>query len=76
MRKPGPPIVVTGMHRSGTSLSASILAALGVAMGEQLLPADAANPRGYFEDLRLRGEGGSMICGQVGEGLQRAEIGK
>jgi GT2 family glycosyltransferase len=51
MLKPGPPIVVTGMHRSGTSLVASLLAALGVAMGDQLLAADAANPRGYFEDV-------------------------
>ena len=49
--QPGPPILVAGMHRSGTSLGASLLAALGVDMGERLLPADAANPRGYFEDL-------------------------
>jgi GT2 family glycosyltransferase len=47
----GPPIVVTGMHRSGTSLAASFVAALGVDMGERLLPADAVNPRGYFEDV-------------------------
>jgi GT2 family glycosyltransferase len=39
------------MHRSGTSLVASILSALGIAMGEQLLPTDGNNPKGYFEDL-------------------------
>lgn len=49
--EPGPPIVVTGMHRSGTSLTASFLAALGVDMGDRLLPPDAVNPRGYFEDV-------------------------
>jgi glycosyltransferase involved in cell wall biosynthesis len=38
------------MHRSGTSLVASFLAASGVGMGERLLAADARNPRGYFED--------------------------
>ena len=46
-----PPVVVTGMHRSGTSLVASVLAAIGVAMGDRLLPEDRSNPRGYFEDL-------------------------
>lgn len=45
------PIVVAGMHRSGTSLVASILSALGVDMGERLLDADRNNPKGYFEDL-------------------------
>ncbi|HSG39507.1 MAG TPA: glycosyltransferase [Thermoanaerobaculia bacterium] len=45
------PIVVAGMHRSGTSLVASILSALGVDMGERMLEADRNNRRGYFEDL-------------------------
>lgn len=39
------------MHRSGTSLVASWLSALGVDMGQELLPPDKANPRGYFEDI-------------------------
>jgi hypothetical protein len=41
------------MHRSGTSYLASVLAALGVRMGESLLAADAGNPRGYFEDVSV-----------------------
>jgi GT2 family glycosyltransferase len=45
-----PPVVIAGMHRSGTSLVASYLALLGVHMGDRLLPADSRNPRGYFED--------------------------
>lgn len=44
------PLIVAGMHRSGTSYLASILAAGGVAMGTRLVEADANNPRGYFED--------------------------
>jgi hypothetical protein len=44
-------LVVTGMHRSGTSLTAAILASAGVDMGDHLLGADAANPRGHFEDV-------------------------
>ena len=39
------------MHRSGTSLVASWLSALGVDMGQRLLPPDKGNPRGYFEDI-------------------------
>ena len=46
-----PPIIVTGMHRSGTSLTASLLAAVGVDMGGNLLPADINNTEGYFEDV-------------------------
>src|ERR1700760_4031144 len=44
-------LVVAGMHRSGTSFVASLLAAWNVRMGEQLLPADRGNPAGYFEDI-------------------------
>lgn len=47
---PSPPVIVTGMHRSGTSLVASYLARLGVHVGDRLWPADRLNPRGYFED--------------------------
>ena len=50
MPPPGP-VVVTGMHRSGTSLTARLVRALGVDLGGRLLPADATNPFGYFEDL-------------------------
>lgn len=42
------------MHRSGTSLVASWLSALGVDMGQELLPPDKGNPRGYFEDIGFR----------------------
>jgi glycosyltransferase involved in cell wall biosynthesis len=45
-----PPVVIAGMHRSGTSLVASFLSSLGVHMGDKLLPADRRNPHGYFED--------------------------
>jgi glycosyltransferase involved in cell wall biosynthesis len=44
------PVVIAGMHRSGTSLVASYLASLGVHMGDRLLPADSRNPHGYFEN--------------------------
>jgi glycosyltransferase involved in cell wall biosynthesis/GT2 family glycosyltransferase len=44
-------LIVTGMHRSGTSLVASLLAAWNIRMGGQLVPADRGNPAGYFEDV-------------------------
>ncbi len=44
-------LVVTGMHRSGTSLVSSLLQAAGVHVGENLIAANVANPRGYFEDV-------------------------
>jgi hypothetical protein len=46
-----PPILVLGMHRSGTSLVAQILHAMGVHVGEPetLLPPDFFNPTGYWE---------------------------
>lgn len=43
-------LVITGMHRSGTSLVASAVAMLGVDVGSDLVPADRRNPKGYFED--------------------------
>src|SRR5450759_4173241 len=46
-------LVVAGMHRSGTSFLASLLRRGGCRMGEMLLPGDANNRPGYFEDLEF-----------------------
>jgi hypothetical protein len=43
-------LIVTGMHRSGTSFLASFLKEAGADLGSDLFPADYYNPRGYFED--------------------------
>lgn len=45
-------ILVTGQHRSGTSAAAGCLKCLGVELGARLMPANEANPKGYFEDMR------------------------
>ena len=42
-------IVVLGMHRSGTSAVCGALDVLGVNFGKHLMPANAANPKGYWE---------------------------
>jgi glycosyltransferase involved in cell wall biosynthesis/GT2 family glycosyltransferase len=44
-------LIVAGMHRSGTSLVASLFAAWNVSMGDRFLPATRENPTGYFEDV-------------------------
>lgn len=46
-----PPLVVTGMHRSGTSLAASLVAGAGIDVGRQLMGASRGNERGHYEDL-------------------------
>ncbi|MFY0643011.1 MAG: hypothetical protein JXR19_00935 [Bacteroidia bacterium] len=46
-------IIITGMHRSGTSLIASFIESAGVNLGSNLFPPDKGNPRGYFEDITL-----------------------
>ena len=44
-------IIITGMHRSGTSLSASLLQSAGVFIGDRLMASDRGNAKGHFEDL-------------------------
>jgi hypothetical protein len=47
------PIIITGMHRSGTSLTASVLEKAGVNIGEDLLGSHRGNARGHFEDINF-----------------------
>jgi sulfotransferase family protein len=50
-----PPICITGMHRSGTSLTANLLRQCGVWLGreEELCGATPDNPDGHWEHLAL-----------------------
>lgn len=45
------PLIITGMHRSGTSLMTAVVGALGVDLGDRLLSGDIHNAKGYFEDV-------------------------
>jgi len=47
------PLIITGMHRSGTSLTADLLRRVGVNLGDRLLPGSRGNIRGHFEDLEI-----------------------
>lgn len=48
-------VAVLGMHRSGTSLSTELMQRLGATISEDLVPAAAENPRGYFESSVISG---------------------
>ncbi len=43
------PVVILGMHRSGTSALAGVLQKLGVEFGSDLIGASPSNPKGHFE---------------------------
>lgn len=43
-------LVITGMHRSGTSLAASLLQSSGVFIGDRLMNEGTGNSKGHFED--------------------------
>ncbi|MEB3886324.1 glycosyltransferase [Lyngbya sp. CCY1209] len=47
------PLIITGMHRSGTSLTADLLRRVGVNLGDRLLPGSRGNIRGHFEDIEI-----------------------
>ncbi|MEY2832560.1 MAG: hypothetical protein RLZZ574_1818, partial [Cyanobacteriota bacterium] len=44
-------IIITGMHRSGTSLTASLLQSAGVDIGDRLILENTTNSQEHFEDL-------------------------
>jgi len=46
-------IVVLGMHRSGTSVVTRGLQVLGVDVGQNLLPPQPDNPKGFWEDANI-----------------------
>lgn len=43
-------LVITGMHRSGTSLASSLLQSSGVFIGDRLMGGTTGNIKGHFED--------------------------
>ncbi|MBX9951628.1 MAG: sulfotransferase [Candidatus Obscuribacterales bacterium] len=45
------PLIICGMHRSGTSVASAILARCGLDIGSNLNPAGAGNVQGHYEDL-------------------------
>ena len=46
-----PVLVITGMHRSGTSLVAALCQSAGLHIGDRLMLPAESNPLGHFEDM-------------------------
>jgi predicted nuclease with TOPRIM domain len=46
-------LIITGMHRSGTSLTSSLLQSAGLDIGENLVPENEGNPKGHFENIEF-----------------------
>ncbi|MFN3649384.1 MAG: sulfotransferase [Armatimonadota bacterium] len=67
-----PPLVVIGMHRSGTSVVAGMLGALGVYMGPGLRIPTEADPASLQERLRTEGYGEALAFVRVNEALLAA----
>ncbi|MCU0525783.1 MAG: hypothetical protein MUF72_13255 [Elainella sp. Prado103] len=44
-------LIVVGMHRSGTSLTAGLLQSAGLHIGSELMQGNSSNPRGHFENI-------------------------
>jgi hypothetical protein len=53
MMDTGTPLIITGMHRSGTSLLAGFVHHSGINMGEDLLGTNKSNEYGHFEDVEI-----------------------
>lgn len=47
-------IVVLGSPRSGTSALTRLLAAFGIDLGDEMVPANPNNPRGFWEDTAIQ----------------------
>lgn len=56
-------VVVLGMHRSGTSAVTRSLQALGVALGDRIMPAaEGNNAKGFWEDIDLNALNVEMLA--------------
>src|SRR5580692_6046455 len=47
------PVIILGMHRSGTSALGGALEPLGLTVGKSVMPPKAENPKGFYENGSL-----------------------
>jgi hypothetical protein len=57
-----PALLISGMHRSGTSMTAQAFQAAGLFIGDQLVPALPSNPEGHFEDVDFHRLGRGIVA--------------
>lgn len=60
-------IIITGMHRSGTSFTSNLLYELDMSFGEPklLMEADQWNPKGYYENTEIHILNDQLILGDL-----------
>ena len=58
-------ILVLGMHRSGTSALTGALQRLGVELGDDLLPANKDNVRGFWESRAAMEIDEALLSGEI-----------
>jgi len=58
------PLIIAGMHRSGTSMTASGLQAAGLNVGERLAGVSLGNEFGHFENVDFVSLHGDILCSQ------------
>ena len=62
-----PPLLITGMHRSGTSATARLMRQAGLDVGSRLLGPTLDNALGYYEDLEFCDLNLALIAAGVGD---------
>jgi len=62
-----PPLIITGMHRSGTSATARLLQHAGLDVGGRLMTPTLDNTLGYYEDLDFCELNLELVAAGVGD---------
>lgn len=65
--RPEQPLLILGMHRSGTSYLARLMQSLGVFIGDELVGPKKGNPRGHFEALPMLEFHQKLIAARIDE---------
>jgi hypothetical protein len=65
------PLLILGMHRSGTSYLARLMQALGMFIGDDLVGPKKGNPRGHFEAVPMLEFHQKLIAARI-DGSRRA----
>jgi hypothetical protein len=63
------PLIITGMHRSGTSLLARFVHHSGVDLGDRFVGAKPSNPYGHYEDVEILEFQQSILLREFGHSM-------
>jgi hypothetical protein len=63
------PLVITGMHRSGTSLVARFVHDSGIDLGDRFVGARPSNPYGHYEDVEILDFQQSVLLREFGHSM-------